>query len=70
MKQAAKYLYDIIADNPGLKMAGIAKMAGWPRSTVLRRLPYLESFCLLTWEDENGRLYPFRPWTIDWDAMY
>lgn len=51
-------------------MADIAKLVDWHCSTVLRCLPALENFSFLLWEDDDGRLYPFRPEMIDWDAMY
>jgi len=61
-RQKAQFVYDIIADNPGIKMAEVAKLTGFRRDVVLRLLPALEHFSFLLWEDDDSRLYPYA-WT-------
>lgn len=59
-RQKARYMYSIVEDNPGLRQADIARITGFSRTVVHRLLPTLEHFSLLLWEDEKGRLYPYR----------
>lgn len=59
-RQKAQYVYSVIEKNPGLRMAGVAKLTGFRRDVILRLLPALEHFSLLLWEDKEGNLYPFQ----------
>lgn len=43
-----------------MTQAELARLVEWRRSAVLRCLPAMEYFGFLLWEDDDGRLYPFR----------
>ncbi len=53
-------MMEVIEENPGISPAELARRLGVDRSTVQRRLPSLEEAGYLLYEDEAGRLYPFR----------
>lgn len=53
-------LYRTIAQHPGRRAAEIARLLGWHRSQVTRMLPDLEEQGYLLYEDEQGRLWPFK----------
>lgn len=58
----ASYLYRLLNDTPGQTQAQLAR-AVKPRvhpSTIARCLPAMEHFGYLLWEDERGKLYPYR----------
>jgi len=57
--EEAERIYNAVELNPGVIPAAIAQLLDCPRSTVMRRLPALEDFQLLLWEDDAGRLYTF-----------
>lgn len=50
----------VIQTSPGISLAELARQLGVERSTVLRRLPSVEQAGYLYYEDEQGRLWPFR----------
>ena len=49
-----------IEERPGVQPAELAQRLGMSRSTVQRRLPSLEEAGYLLYEDDEGRLYPYR----------
>lgn len=49
----------LIAAQPGIRVADLARLLQLERSTVLRRLPALEDAGILLAEDERGRLSLF-----------
>ena len=46
--------------NPGCRQAQIALGLGLHRSRILRHLHVLDSLGFLLWEDNDGRIYPYR----------
>jgi Mn-dependent DtxR family transcriptional regulator len=52
-------IYTTIEQNPGRKAGFLAKLLGWNRSEVSRRLPALDEKGYLVSEDEDGGLWPF-----------
>lgn len=54
-------LYRAVERHPGQRPGWLARLLGWPRSKVTRALPDLEEHGRLLYEDDQGRLYPFRP---------
>ncbi len=52
----------LIAAQPGIRIADLARLLQLERSTVLRRLPALEDAGILLAEDERGRLSLFLHW--------
>lgn len=61
-KQATEYaqMAQLIQAQPGLSAQALAQQLGVSTSTVIRRLPSLEEAGILLYEDEQGRLWPFR----------
>lgn len=53
-------MYQIIAQEPGITPAELARRLNVDRATVHRRLPSLEEAGYLLSEDERGGLWPFR----------
>ncbi len=51
----------LIEERPGIRQAELARQLGVSRSTIQRRLPSLEEAGYLLYEDDEGRLYPYRP---------
>ena len=51
----------LIEKRPGIRPAELARQLGVSRSTIQRRLPSLEEAGYLLYEDDEGRLYPYRP---------
>jgi Mn-dependent DtxR family transcriptional regulator len=52
-------IYNVIEQNPGQKAGFLARLLGWNRSEVTRRLPALDERGYLVSEDESGGLWPF-----------
>lgn len=50
----------LIEEQPGIRPAELARRLGVSRSTIQRRLPSLEEAGYLLYEDDEGRLYPYR----------
>ena len=46
--------------NPGCRQAHIARGLGLHRSNTLRHLPVMDKWGLFLWEDNDGRIYPYR----------
>lgn len=51
----------LIAQQPGISPAELARQLDVDRSTVIRRLPSLNEAGFLLYEDDKGGLYPFDP---------
>lgn len=51
---------EIIQSSPGILPAQIAKELGTSRSTITRRLPSVDEAGYLYYEDDEGRLWPFK----------
>lgn len=51
--------YEIVKNNPGLRMSEYSKLCGVARSVFMRVLPSLEEFGFLLMEDDN-RLFPYK----------
>jgi DNA-binding IclR family transcriptional regulator len=49
-----------VEQHPGVRPAEIARALELPRSSVTRTLPALEEQGPLLYEDQRGRLWPFR----------
>ncbi len=58
--QDLERLYQAVQRHPGRRASWLARLLGWPRSKVTRALPDLEEQGYLLYEDEQGRLFPFR----------
>jgi Mn-dependent DtxR family transcriptional regulator len=52
-------IYLFVEQNPGVRQADIARALGIRRETISRRMPALEHFKFLLYEDDERRLYPF-----------
>lgn len=52
---------ELIAQQPGISAAELARQLNVERSTISRRLPSLGEAGFLLYEDDNGGLYPFDP---------
>lgn len=50
----------LVADQPGHLSAEYARLMDCPRETFNRLLTHMDNQGFLLWEDEQGRLYPFR----------
>lgn len=59
-QERLEQIYKAVEENPGLRPGGIARLLGLERSEVTRILPALEDHGLLMYEDDDGRLWPFR----------
>ena len=64
-KQAPAFhtLDQLIQQHPGIRPAELAKQLHVPRSTIMRRLPSMEEAGYYYFEDEQGRLWPFTPFS-------
>jgi Mn-dependent DtxR family transcriptional regulator len=51
---------DLIQQQPGISQAQLARLLTVQRSTVARRLPSMEEAGYLYYEDDKGRLWPFK----------
>jgi len=51
---------DLIQHQPGIAAATLARFLGVSRSTITRRLPSMEEAGYLYYEDDEGRLWPFK----------
>lgn len=51
----------LIAQQPGISAAELARLLEVDRSTITRRLPSLDDAGFLLYEDDDGGLYPFDP---------
>lgn len=51
----------LIAQQPGISAAELARLLEVDRSTILRRLPSLDEAGFFLYEDDDGGLYPFDP---------
>jgi DNA-binding MarR family transcriptional regulator len=52
-------IYKTIEEFPGCTVSEIARKVGETRERIVSALPSMESSGLLTYEDDNDRLYPF-----------
>lgn len=52
---------ELIAQQPGISAAELARQLDVERSTIARRLPSLGEAGFLLYEDDDGGLYPFNP---------
>lgn len=53
-------MYASVVNDPGLLPAQIGRVVGICNANVQRKLPVMEALGLLMWEDERGRIYPYR----------
>ena len=54
-------LQEAIDSQPGYRSGFFARLFGWTREKVARRLVSLNDQGIYYYEDDNGRLYPFDP---------
>lgn len=59
-REELEKLYDFITAHPGQKISKLARQLNWSYQKLEHRLIALETFQLFLYEDEEGRLYPFR----------
>jgi hypothetical protein len=52
-------IYATIEQNPGQRPGFLARLLGWNRSEISRRLPAMDEKGYLVSEDEDGGLWPF-----------
>jgi len=60
MRELARYLYDALLYCPGQTDSDLAQATGWRKRRLERCLCRMDQFGCLLWEDDHGRLYPFR----------
>lgn len=58
-------LWNALQKQPGTKSGVFARLFNWSREKVARHLVTLDDQGRLSYEDENGRLYPFNPYDLD-----
>jgi DNA-binding MarR family transcriptional regulator len=58
--QRLQQMYEAVHRYPGERPGFFARLLGWSRSDVTRRLPALEERGLFLSEDERGGLWPFK----------
>lgn len=51
---------EVVGQQPGISATQLAQALGVPTSTVTRRLPGMDEAGYLLYEDDRGKLWPFR----------